>query len=362
MRKIFVLLCVTIISISGCSYSDISKNPVTTIRPTDCVTETTASPLFKDSSFEVHYIDVGEADASLVLCDGRSMLIDGGNVEDSSLIVAYLKRLNIDRLDYIICSHAHEDHVGGLSGALSVAAVGVIYAPETVVESEAYNNFVKKAAEQNLQIMHPTHGCIINLGSSSIQFLGPITENTDDVNNTSIMLKVTYGNTRFMFTGDAEYEEELNVIEAGYDLSADVLKIGHHGSESSTSYIFLRRVMPRYAILSVGKNNGYGHPSEKVLSRLRDAGAEVFRTDLQGDIIATSDGENISFFAERNETARTNPTEAESIAWAYIGNKNSKKFHRPDCNSLPVEKNRIYFNSREEAVNEGFEPCGLCRP
>ena len=303
MKKLLTLLFITIFCTSGCSTAEppspTEQSP--TVQPTEVITATPAPTevsLPESSTFAVHFIDVGQADAALVLCDGQTMLIDGGNVEDSSLVAAYLKKLGVDYLDYVVCTHAHEDHVGGLSGALSVVGAGTVYAPETAVESDAYDNFIRKVAEQNLQILHPVHGNIISLGSSFVQFMGPITEATDDVNNTSIVLRIQYGQTSFLFTGDAEYDEELNIVDAGYDLSADVLKVGHHGSDSSTSYIFLRHVMPRYAVISVGKDNNYDHPNEKTLSRLRDEGAEVFRTDLQGDVIATSDGRSISFATE----------------------------------------------------------------
>ena len=363
MKKLLVVLFLIIISILGCSTYENIETPISTICPITAETaEPTEIPLPDNSTFTVHYIDVGQADAALVLCDGKTLLIDGGNVADSSLIVAYLKKLNIDYLDYIVCTHAHEDHVGGLSGALSVAGAGVVYAPETTAETDAYNNFVRKAAERNLQITHPEIGNSINLGNSTIQFLGPITENTSEKNNTSIVLKITYGDTSFLFTGDAEQEEEQDIINAGYDLSADVLKVGHHGSDSSTSYVFLREVMPQYAVISVGAGNSYGHPTEEVLSRLRDADVELYRTDLQGDIIAESNGSVISITTERNEDIRTNETQIEVTEGEYIGNKNSKKFHKPTCNTLPIEKNRVYFNSRSEAVENRFTPCGNCLP
>ena len=360
-----IILLLAIYTLSSCGFTDRAQSEIATPAPSISAIETVAPteiPLSENSTFAVHYIDVGQADAALVLCDGESMLIDGGNVADSSLIVAYLKKLNIDYLDYIVCTHAHEDHVGGLSGALSVAKAGVIYAPETTASTKAYNNFIQKAAEQNLQISHPTHGNSINLGSSTVQFLGAITEDTDDINNTSIVLKIVYGNTSFLFTGDAEREEEQDIINAGYDLSADVLKVGHHGSDSSTSYVFLREIMPQYAVISVGTGNTYGHPTEVVLSRLRDADVEVFRTDVQGDIIAESDGNTVSITTERNADIQTNETHTEIVEGEYIGNRNSKKFHKPTCNTLPAEKNRVYFNSRSEAVENGFTPCGNCLP
>ena len=314
------------------------------------------------SELTVHYIDVGQADASLVLCDGHSLLIDGGNAADSDLIAAYLKKKNISTLDYVVCTHAHEDHVGGLSGALSVMNVNNVIAPKTEADTKAYQNFKRKASEQGLTIQHPTAGNSFSLGSSNVQIIGPITEPADDLNNTSIVMKLTYGNTSFLFTGDAERQEERAIIDAGYDLSADVLKVGHHGSDTSTSYVWLREIMPEYAIISVGKGNRYGHPAETVLSRLRDADVKLYRTDLQGDIIAASNGETVTVTAEKNETIQTNETVKADTETAYIGNKNSKKFHRPDCRTLSAEKNRVPLTSYEEAINNGYSPCGNCRP
>lgn len=253
-----------------------------------------------NSNLEVHYIDVGQADSSLILCDGYSMLIDGGNAADSNLIAAYLKKEDISVLDYIVCTHAHEDHVGGLSGALSVTEVKNVLAPYTEADTKAYQNFKNKSAAQGLEVQHPSSGDSFTLGSSDVQIIGPITERANDLNNTSIVMKLTYGNTSFLFTGDAERNEEQDIINAGYDLTADVLKVGHHGSDSSTSYVFLREVMPRYAVISVG-NNSYGHPTEAVLSRLRDAHVQLYRTDLQGDIIAASDGNNITITTKKKQ-------------------------------------------------------------
>lgn len=247
-----------------------------------------------NSQFTVHFIDVGQADAALVECDGETMMIDGGNAADSNLIAAYLKKQDVTELNYVVCSHAHEDHVGGLSGALSVAKADNIYAPKTEANSKAYKNFKKKAEEQNVEINHPNVGDEIQLGSSTVEFLGPIDENGKDLNSTSIVLKITYGNTSFLFTGDAEKDEEEEILNSGADLKSTVLKVGHHGSSTSTSYPFLREVMPQYAVISVEKGNSYGHPHEETLSKLSDAGVEVYRTDENGDIVMTSDGNSIN--------------------------------------------------------------------
>ena len=247
-----------------------------------------------DAALSVHFIDVGQADAALLFSDEKAMLIDGGNREDSNLIAAYLKKHNVEYLDYVICSHAHEDHVGGLSGALSVSEAGEVFAPRPGADTKVYQNFTKKVAEQGLKIQHPAPGDSFQFGACKVEFLGPITENVEEMNNTSLVLKVSCGETSFLFTGDAERDEELSIIDTGFDVSATVLKVGHHGSNSSTSYPFLRDVAPDFAVISVGKDNDYGHPDDKVLSRLRDAEVEIFRTDEMGDIIMETDGKSIS--------------------------------------------------------------------
>lgn len=252
------------------------------------------SDIPENSNFEVHFIDVGQADSALIECDGETMMIDGGNVADSNVVAAYLKKEDVTELNYVVCSHAHEDHVGGLSGALSVTKADNIYAPKTEANTKAYKNFKKKAEEQNVEIKHPNVGDEIQLGSSTVEFLGPVDENGKDLNSTSIVLKITYGNTSFLFTGDAESDEEEEILNSGADLKSTVLKVGHHGSRTSTSYPFLREVMPQYAVISVEKGNSYGHPNEETLSKLSDAGVEVYRTDESGDIVMTSDGNNIS--------------------------------------------------------------------
>lgn len=367
-KRAFILffLLVTILLAAFVPRNSFSKKEIISppINLSENMPQESSLPSFSD--FKVHYIDVGQADASLICCDGETMLIDGGNKEDSNLIVAYLKKLEIDHLDYMLCTHAHEDHVGGLSGPLSVMEVKTIYAPKTEAASQAYLNFKTKAQQQGITITHPAPGDTISLGSSTVQFLGPVTEETSNINNTSLVVKITYGSTSFLFTGDAERQEELDIVNAGFDLSATVLKVGHHGSEESTSYVFLREAMPQYGIISVGKNNSYGHPTEAVLSRLRDADVQVFRTDLQGDIIAASDGTSVTITPSRNETIPTNPTAVnqapDDFGREYIGNKNTKKFHLPTCYTLPQENNRVYFTSREQAVSEGYSPCGNCRP
>ena len=187
-----------------------------------------------DSSLTIHFIDVGQADSALLISDGQAMLIDGGNVADSSLVAAYLKEQNISHLDYMVATHAHEDHVGGLSGALNVATVGTVYSPVLEYNSKAFRDFVKYVEVQNKALTLPTLGEQFTLGSATVEILAP-QKNYSDTNNTSIVLKVTHGTNTFLSTGDAERESENEMMDAVFNQDSTLLKLGHHGSNNSTS-------------------------------------------------------------------------------------------------------------------------------
>ncbi|MBQ8589726.1 MAG: MBL fold metallo-hydrolase [Firmicutes bacterium] len=327
----------------------------------------------ENSTFSVRFIDVGQADSALVECDGHYMLIDGGNVDDSRLIYSVLKDTGVSKLDLIVGSHPHEDHIGGLAGALNYADADLVLCSSTNYDTEAFRNFKKYAELNGGGIKVPSVGDVFMLGSARVEILGLNATNGQGENNDSIVLKITYGETSFLFCGDAEREAEQLILDSGADLSATVLKVGHHGSNDSTTYPFLREIMPEYAVISVGKENSYGHPHENTLSRLRDADVTVYRTDLHGDIICVSDGESVTFTVEESSgreefepvgnTGAGSGTNVSDID--YVLNTNTKKFHIPTCNSVDKmsEKNKAYYTgTRDEVISLGYSPCGNCRP
>ena len=313
--------------------------------------------------FEMHFIDVGQALSVLVECDGQFMLYDGGNVDDGSLVVSYLQKQGVEQLQYVFCSHAHEDHVGGLAAVMAKFPAGHAYSPVTESSTKCFNDFVKYTQQQGLQLEVPSVGRVWPLGSATVTLLGPVTQYSE-TNNTSLVLRIDYGNTSFLLTGDMENTAETDLVNSGANLKADVLQVGHHGSSTSTGYLFLNAVLPEMGVISCGTGNKYGHPHEETLSILRDAKVDVYRTDLQGTITIGSDGQNFTVGTERfvpdSQLNPTDPSSSSTAQQAYIGNVNSKKFHLPTCPNLPAEKNQVLFSSYDEAIAAGYTPCASC--
>ena len=316
-----------------------------------------------DAPFEMHFIDVGQALSVLVECDGQFMLYDGGNVDDGSLVVSYLQNQGVEELQYVFCSHAHEDHVGGLAAALAYFPAYHVYSPVTEASTKCFQDFVKYTRQQGLQVEVPAAGTVWQLGSATVTMLGPVAQYSD-TNDTSIVLRIDYGSTSFLLTGDMEKTAETDLVNSGANLKADVLQVGHHGSSTSTGYLFLNAVLPEMAVISCGVGNKYGHPHEETLSILRDAGVDLYRTDLQGTITIGSDGQNYTVgyehFVPDGPLNPTAPAASGTAQQAYIGNVNSKKFHLPTCPNLPAEKNQILFSGYDEAIAAGYTPSSNC--
>ena len=348
----------------GCDTSSIVPGGSGDVMPNPAASQTGTTPSDgQDAAFQMHFIDVGQALSVLVECDGQFMLYDGGNVDDGSLVVSYLQNQGVEQLEYVFCSHAHEDHVGGLAAALAYFPAYHVYSPVTEASTKCFKDFVKYTQQQNLQVEVPAVGTQWALGSATVTLLGPVTQYSE-TNNTSLVLRIDYGVTSFLLTGDMENTAETDLVNSGANLKADVLQVGHHGSSTSTSYLFLNAVLPEMGVISCGVNNKYGHPHEETLSILRDAGVDVYRTDLQGTITIGSDGQNYTVatehFATDAELNPTDPAASSTAQQAYIGNVNSKKFHLPSCANLPAEKNQILFSSYDEAVAAGYSPCSSC--
>jgi len=313
-----------------------------------------------DNMLTVHYIDVGQADCALIETEDKFVLIDGGNKEDGQLVISYLQQQGVKELEAVICTHAHEDHVGGLPSVLAVFPTKVVYAPTNTYSSNIFDDFVYYTDQQGLEITIPDPGDEFIVGQTRFTVLGP-TQSYAETNDTSIIMLVEHLENRFLFTGDMEVAAENDMLDywgTRVDWNVDVLKVGHHGSDTSSGYRFVYETDPEYAIISVGEGNTYCHPHESVTSRYQDAGIPMFRTDKLGTILAVSDGYNITVTWENQNASPEDVEQGEAIT--YIGNKNSQKFHAPDCNSLPSDKNRVEFDSYEDAIAAGYTPCGSC--
>lgn len=250
---------------------------------------------------EVHFLDVGQADATLIKCDGYTMLIDTGLDDQGTKLQNYLQKQGIERLDYLVLTHPDADHIGSADVIMTKFEIGTIFMSNFEKETKTYKNLFQLIEDNQIHYLSPAVGNVYAFGSASFQILSPCRE-YDDPNDASIALLITHGENTFLFTGDAEKAAEEDMLNSGFNLAADVYHAGHHGSKTSNSQEFIDAVMPRYAVISCGIDNAYGLPDAEVLIRLREKEVMVFRTDEQGTIIAFSDGEKITFNTPPSET------------------------------------------------------------
>lgn len=243
--------------------------------------------------FTVRFLDVGQGAAVLITTGGKSMLIDGGGPKRSSFVVSYLKNLGITKLDSIVATHYDNDHISGLVGALNVFEVAEVWGPDYETDTRTYLSFRRKLEELGLTRKTPLPGDTMQLGEAMITFLAPEPGEQSNENDYSIAMKITYRDFSLVLSGDATASSEKKILKLGIDLKCDIYYVAHHGSASSSSEPFLNAMKPRVAIISVGKDNGYGHPTEECLSRLANLGAAVYRTDEQGTICVTYGEEKI---------------------------------------------------------------------
>lgn len=327
-----------------------------------------------EGTLEVHYIDVGQGDATLIKCGSHAMLIDGGNNNKGTTVQLYLKKQGVESLDYVIGTHPDADHIGGLDVIVYKYNCDTVIMPDYEKDTKTYQELVDVIHDKNMKITYPVVGEQYALGEAKFTIIAPNSNSYGgNANDYSVAILLEYGKNRFLFTGDAEETSEAEMLTNGIDISADVYKVAHHGSRSASTQEFLNAVHPKYAVISCGEGNSYGHPHAEVLNRLRSMGVEVFRTDEQGSIIASSDGENITWncsatdswqSGEQTESDRENADNVTEQT-TYVLNTNTKKFHRETCGNVSQIKEENFQKvqmSREELEQSGYSPCKNCNP
>jgi len=315
----------------------------------------------------VHFIDVGQGDSELIISPGgKTALIDGGEREAGPTVVNFLRSKGVKKIDILISTHAHEDHIGGLREVLRQFPVGLIIDSGKRHTTSTYRAYLKMILAKKIKLTTAKSGTSYDLGGGAKLQIVYCNPNAEDLNNSSVVAKVTYGKVSTLFMGDLEATEEGNI-----NTHATVLKVGHHGSHSSTSDTLLQAVKPKEAIISCETNNEYGHPHDVTLKRLASYGIKTYRTDKSGNITLATNGTTYTISAKPSGFApvpvgkiikKKSENNSGGGSGTYIGNKNSHKFHRATCSRLPEEKNRVYFKSRDEAIKAGYEPCKICEP
>lgn len=341
---------------------------------------------------------MGQGDSELIQSNGKNMLIDTGTNESTSSLISYLKSQNISKVDYLVLTHPHEDHIGGADAVIKDFNVEKVYMPKIITTTKTFKDVTTAMQNKGLKPSVPTVGEEFKVGDASCKILSPINVNKEDLNTYSIVLKVTFGSNKFLFTGDAQASNEEDMINKNFDLSADVLKVGHHGSHTSTSQAFLDKVNPKFAVISCGKNNDYGHPHSETIDKLKVKNIPLYRTDESGTIVCTSDGKSISFScnpgsytvgAKNQNQASTNnsnastakaatsssaqsvkqPAENKPSAPAQSSNNDRIVYYTPNGKSYHYDSNCVTLR-RSKTINHGklsdvinmgkSDPCDKC--
>ena len=257
-----------------------------------------------EGELRVHMIDVGQGDSILIQTAEEAVLIDSGEAEYGDTVSDYLKSQGVEKLDLVMATHPHSDHMGSMAQIVAdwpVEEFMMPIVPESLTPtSRVYENLLDALEEKELSITQPEAGTVYDLGSGArLTILAPVGEDYDNLNDWSIVCRVDFGETSFLFTGDSEKPVERDLLESGALLDADLLKVGHHGSSTSTGKTFLRAVSPDTAFISCGIGNRYGHPNQSTLDTLEEEGVEIWRTDISGSVVAVSDGSEISIISQR---------------------------------------------------------------
>lgn len=330
---------------------------------------------------QVHFIDVGQGDATLLCCGEEAMLIDAGDNDQGTKIQNYLQKQEIETLKYVICTHPDADHIGGMDVILYKFDCDTVFMTNEKRDTNTFRDVMDTMKYKGYTVTVPEAGQQYSLGDAVFTVVAPAARKESggsdpeyrEGNNNSIAILLVHGENRFLFTGDAEEEEEREMTEGAFSLKADVYKAGHHGSSTSSSPEFLEKVNPSYAVISCGEGNSYGHPHEETLESFREMGVMLFRTDQQGSIVAVSDGKEIKWNCSPMQNGMSEDSEGEPKPISdtpeedadYICNTNTMKFHAPQCPSADDidESNRLPVSAdREELISQGYVPCKRCNP
>lgn len=294
-QKFVLSLVIFLVAIIGTFYQ--KKDEVKNINKREEVVNT----INYDHDLSVYFIDVGQADCILVKDNDEYALIDAGNNEDGMKLVNYFKSLNITDFKYVFGTHAHEDHIGGMDNIIDNFNIENFYMPNAITTTKTFEDVLDSLDRKKIKFQTPNVNDDFKLNNATFKVLH-IGDNKKDLNDTSVVLRLEYGNTSYLLMGDATSNVEKDLLNNNVNLKSDVLKVGHHGSNYSSTIDFLNRVKPEYAIIEVGKNNSYNHPRQETLDKLKDINAKVYRTDLDGTIVATSDGNSIKIETIKTDT------------------------------------------------------------
>lgn len=386
MKKILSLIMTMLIMLgtTGCEQEKKAELPSAT-EVTKTVTQAstevpqtpapTETPKAEYTDMRLHFIDVGQGDSTFIeLGNGQTMLIDAGNPENGYEIAGYIKGLEYTDINYVVATHPHSDHIGGMSTILQSFAIGDMYMPGQAHTSQTFENLVDTIAQEGITLHKAKAGVnVLDDDKIKIDILAPFNDEYSNLNNCSAVVRVKYGNTVAIFTGDAEAQIESQILNSGID--ADILKVGHHGSDTASSESFISAVSPKTAVISCGKYNSYSHPHNEILARLDNAGADIYRTDEVGTVIVTADSEkNISVDKKASEIKENAPpvvvvtpepqqetsnvSNTDNVSQKVFVTRTGSKYHRDGCSYL---KSRIE-STVSEAKAMGRGPCSRCKP
>ncbi len=310
---------------------------------------------------KVHFIDVGQGNAALLEIDGHYALIDGGDASAANKVTSYLESVGVEKLDYVIATHYDTDHIYGLVNVVYRFDVKKVLAPNYVVDTKIYRSFRNSLKIKGITSRQPQVGEKIDFQGVTLLCVAPADVKFQNENDYSIGMKIIYDNISFLICGDATYRSEIEMLESGIDLDSDVYLVSHHGSSTSSTTRFLEAVTPRISIISVGADNTYGHPTRKVLKRLKMAETDVFRTDILGDIIMKTDGDDLSLHCRGVRDFM----DENSKPYDYVVNTRTGNFHIPGCESIDdmSEHNKLFFaGTKEQLLKMGYTSCVKCTP